>query len=55
MFKIDLPGDRFEIVVLGCRSLVLVINNQILNKIKIMVKSFITKGSYISMINVCTM
>ena len=25
MFKIDLPGDGFEMAVLGCRSLVLVI------------------------------
>ena len=37
MFKTDLPGDRFEMAVLGCRSLVLV-NNQVVRKIKTAVK-----------------
>ena len=44
MFKADLPGDGFEMAVLGCRSLVLVINNQVLNKIKIVVRISSRKG-----------
>ena len=47
-----MPSDRFEMALLGCRSLVLVINNQVLNKKKIAVRNFVTKGVYISMTNV---
>ena len=39
MFRNNLPGDWFQMAVFGCRSLVLVIiNNQVLNIIKIAVK-----------------
>ena len=34
-FNSDLSGDWFKIAILGCMSLLLVINNQVLNKIKI--------------------
>ena len=49
MFKTDLPGDRFEMAVLVCRLLVLVINNQVLRKIKIAVKSDVKNWAYISL------
>ena len=37
------PGSRFTMPVLGCRSLALV-NNQVLNKIKIAVRILLRKG-----------
>ena len=45
----DLPSDLFEMAVLGFRSLVLVImNNQVLRKIKIVVESDVKNWAYIS-------
>ena len=35
LFRIDLPGDRFKMAVLGCRSLVLVRNYNSNTKIEI--------------------
>ena len=40
----DLPSVWFAMAVLGCRSLVLVINNQVLNKIKFAVRILSRKG-----------
>ena len=48
MFKTDLPGNRFKMAVLGYRSLVLV-NNQVLRKIKITVESDVKNWAYISL------
>ena len=42
------PGSRFTMTVLGCRSLVLV-NNQVLRKIKIVIKSDVKNWAYISL------
>ena len=42
-------GSRFAMAVLGCMSLVLVINNQVLRKIKIAVKSDVKNWAYISL------
>ena len=40
-----MPSDRFKMAVLGCRSLVLIIiNNQVLKKIKIAVRISSRKG-----------
>ena len=42
------PGSSFAMAILGCRSLVLV-NNQVLRKIKIAVESGVMNCAYISL------
>ena len=44
MFRIDLPGDRFEMTVLDCRSLVLVII--IIMMMMMMIILYIAASSY---------